>query len=102
MSAQLEYDEQSAVTAQAPAMVSVTNQVGEPNDFQDPAVLSVKLAVSSYDIATIRMREDQEVLVIFEDAAQTLIDYADVWHGDLAYIFRAVDELRRQLSRSRG
>lgn len=102
MSAQLEYDEQSAVTAQAPAMVSVTNQVGEPNDFQDPAVLSLKLAVSRYDIATIRMREDKDVLVSFEDAAQTLIDYADVPHGDLVYIFRAVDELRQHLSRSKA
>src|SRR5699024_12482912 len=99
MSAQLEYDEQSAVTAQAPAMVSVTNQVGEPNDFQDPAVLSLKLAVSRYDIATVRMRVDKEVLVSFEDAAQTLIDYADVPRGVFEYIFLAVYELCHHLCR---
>lgn len=101
MNAQLEYEEQSAVTAQAPAMVSVTSQVGQPNEFQEPPVLSLKLAVSRYDIAIVRTREDKEVLVSFVDAAQTAIDYADIPHEDLVYIFRAIDELRQHLSRSK-
>ncbi|WP_022869300.1 GHMP family kinase ATP-binding protein [Yaniella halotolerans] len=102
MSAQLEYREQTAVTAQAPAMVSVTNQVGVSGGEQEPAVLSLKLAVSRYDIASIRMRVDKEVLVKFEDPSHALIDYANVPHDDLVYIFRAVDELRQHLSRSKN
>lgn len=102
MNAQLEYEEQSSVAAQAPAMVSVANQVGEPNDFQEIPVLSLKLAISRYDIAFVRARDDKEVLVSFEDAAQTRIDYTDVPYEDLVYIFRAVDELREHLSRSKA
>lgn len=102
MNAQLEYEEQSSVAAQAPAMVSVANQVGEPNDFHEIPVLSLKLAISRYDIAFVRARDDKEVLVSFEDAAQTRIDYTDVPYEDLVYIFRAVDELREHLSRSKA
>lgn len=101
MNAQLESEKLSAVTAQAPAMVSVTSQVGDLNEFQYTPVLSLKLAISRYDIATVQPREDKEVLVGFEDAAQTPIDYADIPHDDLVYIFRAIDELRQYLSRSR-
>lgn len=101
MSAQLEYEEQPAVTAQAPATVSVANQVRDPNEFQETAVLSLKLAISRYDIATVQQREDKEVLVSFEDATQATIDYADIPHDDLVYVFRAVDELRQHVSRSK-
>lgn len=102
MSAQFEYDEQATATAQAPAMVSVTSQIGEHEGEQKPTVLSFKLAVSRYDLASIRMRDDKEILVSFEDASQTLIEYEDIPHNDLVYIFRAVDELRQHLSRSKN
>lgn len=102
MSVQLEYYEQAAVRAQAPAMVAVTNQVGDPSELQESAELCLKLAVSRYDVASIRMRDDKEVLVSFEDVSHTLIDYAEVPHDDLVYIFRAVDELRQHLSRSKN
>lgn len=90
-----------SVSAQAPAMVAITSQVGEPQEFHQAAVLSLKVAVSRYDIAVIHARQDQEVLVSFEDATQTVIDYEDIPHDDLAVVFRAVDTLRQHLSRSK-
>lgn len=99
MNTQLESDVPAPVTAQAPAMVSVANQVGEPNELQEAAVLSLKVAVSRFDIATIEPREGKEVLVSFEDVSGTRIDYDEIPHDDLVHVFRAVDELRHYLSR---
>lgn len=102
MSAQLEFETQHAMTAQAPAMVSVTSKVGESHEYRETSVLSLKLAISRYDVATVEAREDKEILVSFEDAFQTAIEYSDIPHDDLVYVFRAVDELREYLSRSKN
>lgn len=99
MSTQTEDHVQPMLTAQAPAMVSMTAQVGEPNEFGETSVLSLKMAVSRYDVATVGLREDKEVLVSFEDASHTPLDAEDIPHDDLVYVFRAVDELRRHRSR---
>lgn len=99
MSAQVEDTAPSAVTAQAPAMVAVANQVGERQEFGGHSVLSLKVGVSRYDVATVAALDGKEILVSFEDASNTPIEYAEIPHEDLASVFQAVDELRKYLSR---
>ncbi|GAA2024796.1 hypothetical protein GCM10009720_00660 [Yaniella flava] len=99
MSAQLEFDPPASVTAQAPAMVALATKVGEPEAYQQAPVLSLKLAVSRYDTATVEARDDKEILVSFEDATGSVIDYADIPHDDLVAVFQAVDVLRAHLGR---
>lgn len=101
MSAQVKDTVLSAVTARAPAMVSLANQVGERHEFYGNSVLSLKVAVSRYDVATVAALDDKEILVSFEDASHTPIEYAEIPHEDLASVFQAVDELRHHLGRSR-
>lgn len=102
MSAQAEFAALPRITAQAPAMVAIATQVGDPNEFGETPVLNLKMAVSRFDVATVEAREDKEVLVSFEDTFQSTIDYAEIPEQDLVYIFRAVDELRTHLSRSKA
>lgn len=102
MSAQAEYAGLPTATAQAPSMVAVATQVGDPNEFGETPVLNLKMAVSRFDVARVEVREDKEVLVSFEDTFQSTIDYNDIPEQDLVYIFRAVDELRAHLSRSKA
>ncbi len=61
--------------------------------------MNLKLAVSRYDCATVGSLAGREVLVSFQDQLGSVIDYADIPHEDLAYVFRAVDALREYLDR---
>lgn len=90
------------VSAQAPAMVALTSTVGQPVGHERAPVLHLKMAVSRYDIVTIEPRDDQEILVSFEDVTQTPVDYQDIPEEDLVVVFRAVDELREYLSRPKA
>lgn len=101
MSSQAALEPQAGVSAQAPAMVTITTKVGDPDAYDETAVLNLKLAISRYDVASVEPRQDKEVLISFEDGFQNPIDYSDIPHNDMAEIFRAVDELRNYLQRPR-
>ena len=101
MSTQTDVETPQAVTAQAPAMVALTTKVGQPTEYEPVPVLQLKMAISRYDVATVEPRDDKEVLVGFEDVSQNIIDYQDIPQQDMAYVFRAVDELRDDLARPR-
>ena len=64
--------------------------------------MNLKLAVSRYDFVKIGPIAGREVLVSFEDRHGSVIDYADIPHEDLAYVFRAVDALREYLDRPKN
>src|SRR5699024_6673871 len=53
--------------------------------------------VCRYDFVTVGPIAGGAVLVSFEDQLGSVIDYEDVPHEDLVYIFRAVDTLRKYL-----
>src|SRR5690625_7728617 len=97
MSAQAEYAGLPTATAQAPSMVAVATQVGDPNEFGEPPVLNLKMAVSRFDVARVEVREDKEVLVSFEDTCQSTIDYNDIPEKDLIYIFRTENRIDTKL-----
>jgi len=78
-------------------MVSIASKVGPSRSSQRPTVMNLKLAVSRYDFVTVGPIAGREVLVSFEDQLGSVIDYEDVPHEDLVYIFRAVDTLRKYL-----
>lgn len=99
MSTHIDYQPQPAVTAQAPAMIALTSNVGPFVEESQPTVLHLKMAVSRYDIATIEPRDDKEILVSYEDITQTPVDYEDIPERDLVAVFRAVDVLREYLSK---
>src|SRR5690625_6794673 len=77
-------------------MVSIASKVGPSRSSQRPTVMNLKLAVSRYDFVTVGPIAGREVLVSFEDQLGSVIDYEDVPHEDLVYIFRAVDTLRKR------
>src|SRR5699024_12059934 len=79
------------------AMVSIASKVGPSRSSQRPTVMNLKLAVSRYDFVTVGPIAGREVLVSFEDQLGSVIDYEDVPHEDLVYIFRALDTLRKYL-----
>ncbi len=91
----------SAISAQAPAMIALTTQVGEPNAWGETEVLSLKVAISRYDVAIVEYREDKEVLISFEDGFENSIEYSDIPQRDIAEIFHAIDEVRSYLQRPR-
>lgn len=99
MSDQYPNQSRSAATAQAPAMIALTSNVGPFTDETQPQVLHLKMAVSRHDIATVELRADKEILVSYEDVTQTPVDYQDIPEQDLVAVFRAVDVLREHLSR---
>src|SRR5699024_12652345 len=70
----------TAVTAQAPAMVSIASKVGPSRSSHRPTVMNLKLAVSRYDFVTVGPIAGREVLVSFEDQLGSVIDYEDVPH----------------------
>lgn len=80
-------------------MIALTSNVGQPLDYQPAPVLQLKMAISRYDVAVIEPRDDKEILVSYEDATQTPIDYQDIPEDDLVVVFRAVDALRDYLAR---
>lgn len=94
-------ESRAAVSAQAPAMLAIATKVGVPNTFNEVTVLSLKLAISRYDVAVVEPRQDKEIFVSFEDGFQNPIDYTDIPQQDMAEIFRAVDTLRDYLQRPR-
>lgn len=99
MTTKCQYHSKQAVTAQAPALVSVASKIGPPQACLWPTSTNLKLAVSRYDLATVGPITGREVLVSFEDQLGSVIEYADIPHEDLAYVFRAVDALREYLDR---
>lgn len=101
MSSHAAFAPQAAVSAQAPAMVEVTTKVGEPNTYDEMTVLSLKFAISRYDVAIVEPRQDKEIFISFEDGFQNPIEYGEIPQKDMAEIFRAVDELRGYLQRPR-
>ena len=99
MSTHIASESYQTVSAQAPAMVALTSNVGQPLEHQRPPVLQLNMAISRYDIAVIEPRDDKEILVSYEDVMQTPIEYQDIPEDDLVAVFRAVDELRDYLGR---
>ncbi len=99
MSAYIAAESHQSVSAQAPAMIALTSNVGQPLGHQRAPVLQLKMAISRYDIAAIEPRDDKEILVSYEDVTQTPIEYQDIPDDDLVAVFRAVDELRDYLAR---
>ncbi|HEY4535379.1 MAG TPA: hypothetical protein VIG71_05330 [Enteractinococcus sp.] len=101
MTSHADYEPLTGVSAQAPAMVAITTQVGNPDTYHETAVLDLKLAISRYDVVIVESRQDKEIFVSFEDGFQNPIDYSDIPQRDMAQIFRAVDDLRDFLHRPR-
>src|SRR5699024_5416266 len=81
-------------------MVSIASKVGPPRSSQRPTVMNLKLAVSRYDFVTVGPIAGREVLASFEDQLGSVIDYEDIPHEALVYIFRAVDTLRKYIDPS--
>lgn len=99
MTAHLEDHTEPTVTAQAPAMIALTSNVGPVVEDSQPTVLHLNMAVSRYDIATIEPRADHEILLSYEDITQTPVGYEDIPEQDLVTVFGAVDALREYLGR---
>lgn len=99
MSAHITPATYQTVSAQAPAMIALTSNVGQSLEHLRAPVLQLKMAISRYDIAVIEPRDDKEIFVSYEDATQTPIEYQDIPEDDLVAVFRAVDALREYLAR---